>query len=160
MILVGELALWVALLMAAWCATVSFAGGKLGRADLIASGERAAYATVVLVILASVGLWTAILSHDFSLKYVASFTSTNLPTVYLIASFWGGQAGSLLFWTLILAIFTAIAVFTNRARNRALMPYVTGTLGVLLLFFLSTLCFASSPYERLDWIPKIGRAHV
>ena len=82
--------------------------GKLGRADLIASGERAAYATVVLVILASVGLWTAILTHDFSLKYVASFTSSNLPTVYLIASFWGGQAGSLLFWTLILAIFTAM----------------------------------------------------
>src|SRR5688500_19775266 len=81
MILVGELALWVGLLMAAWCATVSFAGGRLGRADLIASGERAAYATVVLVILASIGLWTAILTHDFSLKYVASFTSSNLPTV-------------------------------------------------------------------------------
>jgi cytochrome c-type biogenesis protein CcmF len=157
MILVGELALWVALLMAAWCATVSFAGGKLGRADLIASGERAAYATVVLVILSSIGLWTAILTHDFSLKYVASFTSSNLPTVYLIAAFWGGQAGSLLFWTLILAVFTAIAVFSNRARNRALMPYVTGTLGVLLLFFLATLCFASSPYERLDWIPAEGR---
>ena len=157
MILVGELALWVGLLMAAWCATVSFAGGRLGRADLIASGERAAYATVVLVILASIGLWTAILTHDFSLKYVASFTSSNLPTVYLIASFWGGQAGSLLFWTLILAVFTAIAVFSNRVRNRALMPYVTGTLGVLLLFFLATLCFASSPYERLDWVPAEGR---
>jgi cytochrome c-type biogenesis protein CcmF len=157
MILVGELALWVGLLMAAWCATVSFAGGKLGRADLIASGERAAYATVVLVVLASIGLWTAILTHDFSLKYVASFTSSNLPTVYLIASFWGGQAGSLLFWTLILAVFTAIAVFSNRARNRVLMPYVTGTLGVMLLFFLATLCFASSPYERLDWVPAEGR---
>ncbi len=157
MILVGELALWVALLMAAWCATVSIAGGKLGRADLIASGERAAYATVALVILASAGLWTAILTHDFSLKYVASFTSANLPTVYLIASFWGGQSGSLLFWTLLLAVFTAMTVFGNRARNRALMPYVTGTLGVLLLFFLATLCFASSPYERLDWVPAEGR---
>ncbi len=157
MILVGELALWVALLMAAWCATVSFAGGKLARADLIASGERAAYATGALVLTASIGLWTAILTHDFSLKYVASFTSSNLPTVYLIAAFWGGQAGSLLFWTLILSAFTAVAVFSNRDRNRVLMPYVTGTLGVLLLFFLATLCFASSPYERLDWIPAEGR---
>jgi len=157
MILVGELALWVALLMAAWCATVSFAGGTLGRADLVASGERAAYATGALVLVASAGLWTAILTHDFSLKYVASFTSSNLPTVYLIAAFWGGQAGSLLFWTLILSAFTAIALFTNRDRNRVLMPYVTGTLGVLLLFFLATLCFASSPYERLDWVPAEGR---
>jgi cytochrome c-type biogenesis protein CcmF len=157
MILVGELALWVALLMAAWCATVSFAGGRLGRADLIASGERAAYATTVLVILASAGLWTAIFTHDFSLRYVASFTSSVLPKPYLFASFWGGQAGSLLFWTLLLAIMSAIAVYTNRARNRELMPYVTGTLGVLLLFFLATTAFASNPFERLTFVPMDGR---
>src|SRR6185503_6784211 len=34
-ILVGELSLWVALLMAAWAATVSFAGGALARRDLV-----------------------------------------------------------------------------------------------------------------------------
>ena len=157
MILVGELALWVALLMAAWCATISYAGGRTGRADLIASGERAAYATCALVILASAGLWTAIFTHDFSLRYVWAFTSSNLPTAYLFTSFWGGQAGSLLFWALLLAVMSAIAVFTNRARNRALMPYVTGTLGVLLVFFLSTLCFASNPFERLDFAPADGR---
>ena len=33
MILVGELALWIALLMAAWATTVSFAGGALRRDD-------------------------------------------------------------------------------------------------------------------------------
>ena len=42
MILIGELALWVALLMAAWSATVSFAGGRLARPDLVASGELSA----------------------------------------------------------------------------------------------------------------------
>jgi cytochrome c-type biogenesis protein CcmF len=157
MILAGELALWVALLMAAWCAMVSFAGGRLARADLVASGERAAYATTALVIVASVGLWTAIFTHDFSLRYVASFTSSNLPKPYLFAAFWGGQAGSLLFWALLLAIMSAIAVYTNRSRNRELMPYVTGTLGVLLLFFLATLVFASNPFERLDFIPADGR---
>ena len=71
MILVGELSLWVALLMAAWAATVSFAGGALGRRDLVASGERAIYATFAMVVLASAGLWTAIFSHDFSIKYLS-----------------------------------------------------------------------------------------
>src|SRR5438045_8754819 len=98
MILVGELSLWVALLMAAWSATVSFAGGQLRRSDLIESGERAVYATLALVILASLGLWTALLTHDFSIKYVASYTSANLPTVYMITASWGGQSGWLLFW--------------------------------------------------------------
>src|SRR5262249_15590312 len=149
--------LWVAVLMAAWCATVSFAGGTARRGELVVSGERALYATTGFIVLASLGLWTAILTSDFSFKYVASFTSANLPTVYKLTSFWGGQAGSLLFWTLVLSLYSALAVFSNRARNRAMMPYVTGTLAVILLFFLSTIVFGANPYERLDWIPPDGR---
>src|SRR5687768_1245191 len=143
--------------MAAWGATVSFAGGQMRRADLIDSGERAIYATLAMVVLASIGLWTALLTHDFSIKYVASFTSSNLPVVYTIAAFWGGQSGSLLFWALILAIFSAITLWSNRARNRELMPYVSGTLALILVFFLATICLGSNPFERLDWIPPDGR---
>ena len=103
------------------------------------------------------GLWTALFTHDFSLKFVASYTSANLPKVYLFSAFWAGQSGSLLFWGLILAIFSAIAVFANRARNRELMPWVTGTLGVIIVFFIGTIIFAANPYERLDWVPPDGR---
>ncbi|MFL5556696.1 MAG: heme lyase CcmF/NrfE family subunit, partial [Gemmatimonadaceae bacterium] len=156
-ILVGELSLWVALLMAAWAATVSFAGGQMRRADLIESGERAIYATLAMVVLASLGLWTALLTHDFSIKYVASFTSANLPRIYTITAFWGGQSGSLLFWALILSIYSAVTLWTNRNRNRELMPYVSGTLALVLIFFLATICLGSNPFERLDWIPADGR---
>ena len=65
MILIGELALWVALLMAAWSGVTSFAGGALGRDDLIASGRRGLYATCAMIVLASIGLWNALLTHDF-----------------------------------------------------------------------------------------------
>jgi cytochrome c-type biogenesis protein CcmF len=157
-ILVGELSLWVALLMATWAATVSFVGGSLGREDLIASGERAIYATLAMVVLASLGVWTAIFTYDFSLKLVAWFTSANLPKAYLITAFWAGPAGSLLFWCLILSIYSAIVVWTNRTRNRVLMPYVTGTVAVVIVFFLATMCLgANNPYERLSWIPPDGR---
>jgi hypothetical protein len=156
-ILVGELSLWVALLMAVWAATVSFAGGQMRRADLIESGERAIYATLAMVILASLGLWTALLTHDFSIRYVASYTSANLPKVYTITAFWGGQSGSLLFWALILAGYSALALWTNRTRNRELMPYVSGTLALVLVFFLATICLGSNPFERLAFIPVDGR---
>jgi len=156
MILVGELSLWVALLVSGWACVVSFAGGALGRDDLVASGARAVYATWAFVVLASLGLWTALLTHDFSFRYVASFTSANLPRVYTLTAFWGGQAGSLLFWALILTSYSAIAVWTNRARNRVLMPYVAGTLAAITLFFLATLCLGANPYERLGWIPPDG----
>ncbi len=157
MILIGELSLWVALLMATWAATVSFAGGALNRRDLTVSGERAIYATLAMVVLASAGLWTALFTHDFSIKYVASFTSANLPKIYTFTAFWAGQSGSMLFWCLVLASYSAVAVYTNRTRNRALMPYVSGTLAVVMIFFLATLCLGANPFERLDWIPPDGR---
>ena len=157
MILLGELSLWVALLMAAWTTAVSYAGGALRRPDLVASGERAMYAVFAFVVLASAGLITALVTHDFSLAYVASFTSANLPLAYTIAAFWGGQAGSMLFWCLVLALYAALCTFTNRGRNRQLMPWVTGTLGAVLLFFLATTAFGTNPFTRLDWIPPDGR---
>jgi cytochrome c-type biogenesis protein CcmF len=157
MILVGELSLWVALLMAAWATTVSFAGGMQQRADLVRSGERALYATFGFTLLASLGMWTALFTHDFSIKFVASYTSANLPKVYTFTAFWAGQSGSMLFWALILTLYAAIAVFANRQSNRRLMPWVTGTLSVISLFFLMAMCFGANPYERLDWIPPDGR---
>ena len=157
MILVGELALWIALLMAAWATTVSFAGGTLGRNDLIASGRRAIYATFAMVLTASAGLWTALLTRDFSLEYVAGHISANMPNVYVFTAFWSGQAGSMLFWALILSLYSAIAVYTNRERNHLLLPYAAGTLGAILLFFLATTCFKANPFARLDWTPMDGR---
>jgi len=156
MILIGELALWIALLMAAWSAITSFAGGRTRRLDLVMSGERGVYATWLLIVAASAGLWTALLTHDFSFRYVAAHTSANLPAIYTFTSFWGGQAGSLLFWALVLSSYAAVALFANRNRNRELMPYVSGTLATVILFFLATMCFGANPYERLDWVPPDG----
>jgi cytochrome c-type biogenesis protein CcmF len=156
-ILLGELSLWLALLMAAWSALVSFGGGVLRRDDLVASGERSAYATFGFVVLASLGLWAALISSDFSLRYVAMNTSLNLPVIYKVSAFWGGQAGSMLFWCLLLSLFTAITVFSNRRRHRALMPWTTGTLATVLLFFLITTAIAANPFERLAWVPPDGR---
>jgi cytochrome c-type biogenesis protein CcmF len=156
-IVVGELSLWIALLMAAWSATVSYGGGASRRPDLVLSGERAAYAAFGFTLLAAVGLWTALLTRDFSLTYVASQISANMPNVYVFTAFWSGQAGSMLFWALILSLYMAVTVWSNRARNRALMPFVTGTLATVLVFFLTTVAFRANPYSRLDWLPLDGR---
>src|SRR5205807_9401413 len=111
----------------------------------------------VLSLLAAMRLWTALLTRDFSLSYVASQISANMPNVYVFTAFWSGQAGSMLFWALILSMYSAIAVWSNRTRNRELMPFVTGTLAVVLLFFLTTTALKANPYTRLDWLPSDGR---
>ena len=157
MILIGELSLWVALLMAAWSTTVSYAGGALRRDDLTSSGVRGLYATFAMVVLASLGLWTALLTRDFSLEYVAGHISATMPSVYVFTAFWSGQAGSMLFWALILSMYGTLAIATSRGRNRELIPWATGTLSAVLLFFIATTCFKANPFTRLDFIPADGR---
>lgn len=157
MILVGELSLWVALLMAVWSATVSFAGGIQQRADLIESGERAIYAALVMTALASLGLWAALVTRDFSFAHVAAVSSANLPLLYTLAALWGGPAGSLLLWALVVAGCSAAVVRATRARQQELLPSVTGTLAAVLAFPLLALCIAENPYRRIDWIPLDGQ---
>jgi cytochrome c-type biogenesis protein CcmF len=156
-ILVGELSLWVALLMTGWAAVTSFAGGALGRDDLVASGRRGLYATTLMIILASIGLWTALLSHDFSLLYVASHTSANMPKIYVFTAFWGGQAGSMLFWALILSVYSSIAIWSVRDKARELAPWACGTLALILLFFIATTCFKANPFDRMAFVPADGK---
>ncbi len=157
MILIGELSLWVALLMAAWSTTVSYAGGATRRADLTDSGVRGLYATFAMIVLASVGLWTALLTKDFSLEYVAGHISSTMPSVYIFTSFWSGQAGSMLFWALILSMYGTIAISTSRRGNAELIPWATGTISAVLLFFIGTTCLKANPFTRLDFTPMDGR---
>ena len=157
MILIGELSLWVALLMAAWSMTVSFAGASMRRDELVDSGVRGLYVTFAMVVLASAGLWTALLTRDFSVEYVASHISSTMPSVYVFTAFWSGQAGSLVFWALILGMYSTIAIASSRQRNRELTPWATGTLAAVLLFFIATACFRANPFTRLDFMPVDGR---
>jgi cytochrome c-type biogenesis protein CcmF len=155
--LIGELSLWVALLMAAWSTTVSYAGAHLRRDELIDSGVRGLYATFAMVLLASIGLWTALLSRDFSLQYVAGHISSTMPTVYVFTAFWSGQAGSMLFWALILSMYSTIAISMSRKRNPDLTPWATGTLSAILLFFIATTAFKANPFIRMEFLPLDGR---
>ena len=44
----------------------------------------------------------------------SAHTSRDLPTLYSLSAFWGGQEGSLLLWLLVLTGYGALAVALNR----------------------------------------------
>jgi cytochrome c-type biogenesis protein CcmF len=145
----GRLAVCLALLCALVSVIVSVRGALTRRGDLIRAGEHAAYAVFGLVALAVVLLLRALLSHDFSLEYVAAYSSSTLPTNYVFAALWGGQKGSLLFWSFMLSLFATIVQLQNRERNRELMPWVTATMMTVAVFFLGLVTFITDPFERL-----------
>ncbi len=145
----GRLAVCLALLCAVFSIGAALVGARSRRRDVVRSAEHAAYAVWGLVVLAAGVLLHALLTHDFSLEYVAAYSSSTLPTNYVVAALWGGQKGSLLFWSLMLTTFTSIVQWQNRDRNRELMPYVTATLMTVATFFLGLVVFITDPFERL-----------
>jgi cytochrome c-type biogenesis protein CcmF len=157
MAFVGRLALAIALILAFYSIGANLIGIRRGRSELLASARHALWAMAAMVALAAGALWSALLQSDFSLEYVASYTSTTLPTFYKITALWGGQQGSLLLWTLLLSVFTAIVAFQNRHRNREIAPWVLIVMAGVAVFFLGMLNFVTRPFDALIPAAAQGR---
>jgi cytochrome c-type biogenesis protein CcmF len=157
MIDLGAIAMRFALVMAIYASGISLLGGWQRRERLVHSAERAVYGVFGLVTVAMVVMLYALLTHDFSVQYVASVSNRSMPMFYLIASLWGGQEGSMLLWLWILAGYSALVMAQNRRRNRELMPYVIPALMITALLFIAMLVFSEDPFARLPQTPIDGR---
>lgn len=149
MIQIGNYAVALALTFCAYALFALFYGAKTGRRELTKSGERAVYAMFGFVVLAVISLEVLLLRSDFSVAYVAEYSNRDLPFLYKFAALWGGQKGSLLFWTLILTGYTALVALRNRHYAGKLIPYTLGVLSVTAMFFLIMNKFAANPFEHL-----------
>ncbi len=145
----GFYLLLIGFLLAAHALAASLLGGWRRRPELVASGKRALVALAVALALSSAALVSALVTRDFSVAYVARHTDSHLPMFYTVSAFWAGQEGSLLFWALVLAVASALAVRFNLRGLGPATPYVVATLAGVNLFFAVLLVFAANPFERL-----------
>jgi len=156
MITLGTLALWLALVASVYAVAASVYGVLRGRADFVASGERGAWTAMASVVVATGVMVHALVTSDFSIRYVAGYSSTTLPLRYRISALWGGMEGSLLFWAFVLVLLSSLVLWQNRNRNRALMPWVTATLMTITTFFVLMLVFLTPPFATLPFAPTEG----
>ncbi len=152
----GNIALWIALLIGAWGSATAFLGGWQGRRELAASAERAVFVVWGLLFVAACALMRALLTHDFSIEYVAAYTSRNLPVYYTWSAFYAGQKGSLLFWAIVVSTWGSLALIFNRGKYRDLTPYVAGVVCVVATFFIAVMVFSANPFHRLGFTPPDG----
>jgi cytochrome c-type biogenesis protein CcmF len=157
MTLLGEFSLWLALLVGSWCTVIAFSGRWRHRPELARTVTRSTHAVFVALAAATLSLWVGLISHDFNIEYVAAYTSRNLPSYYIVSALWAGQKGSLLFWAVVLALFGSLAQGLTPKRYAPLLPYVAGVTSAVVVFFVSVMLFAASPFERLPFTPPDGR---
>jgi cytochrome c-type biogenesis protein CcmF len=152
----GRALLVIAFCTAIYAAFAALHGGRSGRREWVTSARRAVYALAALLTLAVVLLETAYLRSDFSFGLVADNSSTTTPTFYKLTAMWSSQAGSLLLWVWLLALFSSAALFATRRRHREIVPYATAVLAVLATFFTFLLVFKVSPFVRIASPPAEG----
>jgi cytochrome c-type biogenesis protein CcmF len=154
--LAGRLVLLAALMSSFWTSFAS-AGSVWRRSVRLAdSGRRALCATGILVAFAAVLLVVALYSRDFSLAYVAGYSSRSTPPLHTFTALWAGMEGSLLFWTLITCLWAGTAVARLNLRQRDLAGTATAVLGAILTFFLGIVAFAANPFEPISPTPIDG----
>jgi cytochrome c-type biogenesis protein CcmF len=153
---IGALSILLAFCFAVYAVVASVTGKFKKNSFLIVSGQRAVYSVWVLLTVAAALLIYSLETGDFRLAYVAAHTDSSMSHVYKFTAWWGGQEGSLLLWSWLLATYSAVVVFTNRRKFRDMMPWVTSVLMATETFFLILIAFVLSPFGVL----QAGRGNI
>lgn len=117
-------------------------------AALVESARRAQLLTFPLISLAAGVLIYMLVNNYFFVSFVYEVTSSSMPTYLKVTAWWGGQAGSLLFWAWLLAMFTSAVTLRKWDRDIEFLPWVIVVSSITLAFFLGMVVFYENPFTR------------
>ncbi|MDF1543529.1 MAG: cytochrome c biogenesis protein CcsA [bacterium] len=100
--------------------------------------------TAGLITLAIADLLYLIVTHDFTVAYVYSYSSTDLPLGFLISSLWGGQEGTFLLWIFFVSILSLVMLHTAGKFEASNMFFVN-----LFLLSVMLIIIKKSPFELM-----------
>ncbi len=152
----GHFALILALCLALAQAVLPLAGASIGNRHWMVLARSAAAGQFVFCAIAFAALAYAFLTDDFSVRFVALHSNTQLPTFYKFAAVWGGHEGSLLFWTTVLAVWTLGVAVAGRNQPLEFSSRVLGVLGIVSAGMLLFTLLTSNPFDRLASVPFDG----
>src|ERR1700674_4900473 len=147
--LLGRTLILLALLAASAGSVVGFVAGARPSAASWKWARRFAYAFAALMVLANLVMEYALLTHDFSVSYVAHVGSRSVPTWVSIVSLWSSLEGSILFWGLVMGVYIGVATFWNADKYPEYMPYAVGVWLACGAFFSFLLAGPAQPFETV-----------
>ncbi|WP_320170375.1 cytochrome c-type biogenesis CcmF C-terminal domain-containing protein [Maridesulfovibrio sp.] len=156
--LFANLMLLIALLAALGAGAYACLSLLTGRRNVLVLIERANMAVAGFVLLAGVIMTVALVSRDYSFKYVYEYVDNTLPMFYTVTAFWAGADGSLLFWMLSIAVmgvvFSRMKLFSEFSEKTRLNYWLFYML--IQAFFLLILTSWSNPFLELVPSPTDG----
>ena len=106
----------------------------------------------------SIYVWLAI-TDNFSVKYIASHSNSQLPTFYKISSIWSAHEGSMFLWIVFLSLWGFI--FNITIKNEQILKSNTiGIISLILVGFLLFLLITSNPFQTILPIAPLNGADI
>ncbi len=111
------------------------------------------YAWLILAgaVVAVVAMERALITHDFSIVFVAQNNSRHTPLLYDITGLWSALSGSILLWSFMVAAWMAIMVhhFRRRAED-PLVAWATLVVYVVAAFFFMLMAGPADPFRTVS----------
>ncbi|RTL71899.1 MAG: heme lyase CcmF/NrfE family subunit [Hyphomicrobiales bacterium] len=145
----GHFALVLALVVALVQTLLPALGAHYKDARLMAVGEPAAVAQLILIGLSFFALMHAYVVSDFSVETVWANSHSLKPMLYKVSGVWGNHEGSMLLWVLILAAFGAAVALFGDNLPRGLRANVLSVQALIAVAFLLFIIAASNPFIRI-----------
>ena len=154
---IGYASVLAALAGAVIAATTGLIAGLRGRPALAVVARRATYFSFGAMTTAMAVMEIALLTHDFSVEYVARVGSLETPAYYTAISLWSSLDGSILFWGWILTAYGALVAWARRERSDgSLTPLISAVIAVVGIFFFGLLAGPANPFGLVSPAPANG----
>jgi cytochrome c-type biogenesis protein CcmF len=143
-------------LVAAILGVITVGYGLLRRRPELIRLSRA-YAVLVFVggIVAFIAMERALITRDFTVKFVADNGSSKTPALYNFATLWSALEGSIILWSAILGGYLVAVVFKFRKRLAdPLVGWALLTMLVVAAFFFFLMAGPANPFKNFS--PPVG----
>ncbi len=123
-------------------------GGLKNSPRWVEAARSAMLLTFPLITLVVLSLVILLVTGQYQYSFVYGVTSNSMPLYLKITALWGGQAGSLVFWSWLLSAFVSAVTLRKWERDREFLPWVIVVALVTLVFFLMLILFFENPFNR------------
>ncbi len=155
----GYGALVIALVISLYGIFAAVYGVRKNSLAWVESARKAMLLTFPLISLVALAIILLLVGRHYEVQYVYNVTSNSMPVYLKITALWGGQAGSLVFWSWLMSAFASAVTLRKWDRDREFLPWVIVVLLVTLAFFLALSVFVENPFLRF-WQSASGREMV
>ncbi len=117
--------------------------------SMVESARRAMLLTWPLLTLTAGILIYLLVNNHYEVQFVYEVTSRSMPTYLKVTAWWGGQAGSLLFWSWLMSAFASLVTLRKWERDREFLPWVIVVACITMAFFIGMNVFFENPFAQL-----------